>query len=77
MATKAQLTTNVFEEQDKLGRAYATPNNPTRDKDRLGDLWVVETATKEVPDSGASYPKINKTAIRSLSKISKFRRRRR
>ncbi len=44
MASKARKTSDVFDEQDALGRTYATPNDPHADADkkRLGDTWLVE-----------------------------------
>ena len=70
MTTKAQKTTNVFELQDALARAYAGTNEPERDKKRLGDLWVVEAAADD-----AKTTKLAGTSQRSLSKLSKFRQR--
>jgi len=44
--SKARKTSDVFDEQDALGRTYATPNDPhaDADKQRLGDTWLVENA---------------------------------
>lgn len=42
--SKAQKTANSFEEQDALGRTYATANDPHTDADkkRIGDTWILE-----------------------------------
>ena len=68
--SKAQLTTNVYELQDALARAYAGTNEPNRDKKRLGDLWIVEQPADDAPTT-----KLAGTSKRSLSKLSKFRKR--
>ena len=68
--TKAQKTTNVYELQDALARAYAGTNEPERDKKRLGDLWIVEQTDDDAPTT-----KLAGTSKRSLSKLSKFRKR--
>ncbi len=70
MTSKAQKTTNVYELQDSLARAYAGTNEPDRDKKRLGDLWVVEQASDDAPTT-----KLVGKSKRSLSKLSKFRKR--
>ena len=44
--SKARKTGDVFDEQDALGRTYASANNPHMDADkkRLGDTWLIEEA---------------------------------
>jgi hypothetical protein len=49
MASKARLTSDVWEEQDPIGRTYSGPNAPTNVKEREGDMWIQET-TKAVPE---------------------------
>jgi len=46
MSSRSRETADVFVEQDQLGRAYSGTNMPTREQDRLGDLWFVESATQ-------------------------------
>jgi hypothetical protein len=70
MSSKAQKTTNVYELQDALARAYSGTNEPDRDKKRLGDLWIVEGAADDAPTT-----KLAGKSKRSLSKLSKFRKR--
>ena len=44
--SKARKTGDVFDEQDALGRTYASANDPHMDADkkRLGDTWLIEEA---------------------------------
>lgn len=42
MTSKARKTSDVFDEQDQLGRTYLASEEPTRDKDRLGDMWLFD-----------------------------------
>ena len=53
--TLARQTADVFHEQDALARAYKSPANPAREKDRLGDLWIQEAAPFE---SSATIPAV-------------------
>jgi hypothetical protein len=46
MSSRSRETADVFIEQDQLARAYSGTNMPTREQDRLGDLWFVESATQ-------------------------------
>ena len=47
MASKARKTSDVFDEQDALARAYKSPAEPVREKERLADVWVVEGTLRE------------------------------
>ena len=40
--TRSRSTADVFIEQDQLGRTYLAPEEPTRDKERLGDMWLFD-----------------------------------
>ena len=40
--TRSRDTSNAFVEQDQLGRTYLAPEEPTRDKERLGDIWLFD-----------------------------------
>ena len=44
--SKARKTSDVFDEQDALGRTYASANDPHMDADkkRVGDTWLIEEA---------------------------------
>lgn len=42
MSSKARKTSDVFDEVDGLGRTYLAPEEPTRDKERLGDMWLFD-----------------------------------
>ncbi len=44
--SKARKTGDVFDEQDALGRTYASANDPHMDADkkRVGDTWLIEEA---------------------------------
>ena len=46
MSSKARKTSDVFDEQDALGRTYASANDPHMDADkkRVGDTWLIEEA---------------------------------
>ena len=47
MSSKARKTSDVFDEQDQLARAYKSPTEPSREKERLADVWVVEGTLRE------------------------------
>ena len=40
--TRSRSTADVFIEQDQLGRTYLASEEPTRDKERLGDIWLFD-----------------------------------
>ena len=42
MSSKSRSTADVFDEQDQLGRTYLAPEEPARDKERLGDMWLFD-----------------------------------
>ena len=66
--SRSRSTADVFIEQDQLGRAYAGTNDPTRDKDRLADIWFVEEAA--TADVGKT--KLKRVGRRSLSKRTSY-----
>ena len=47
MASKARKTSDVFDEQDQLSRAYNSTTEPERDKDRLADVWIQADGTSK------------------------------
>ena len=47
MASKSRKTSDVFDEQNRLARAYKSPAEPVREKERLADVWVVEGTLRE------------------------------
>lgn len=40
--TRSRNTADVFVEVDGLGRTYLAPEEPTREKERLGDMWLFD-----------------------------------
>ena len=66
--SKAQLTTNVYELQDALARAYKSPTEPERDKERLADVWIVEGTLR----SNQSGKPPNQNMIRVRPKTKKY-----
>ena len=42
MSSRSRETADVFIEQDQLGRTYLAPEEPIRDKERLGDMWLFD-----------------------------------
>ena len=42
MSSRSRETADVYIEQDQLGRTYLASEEPTRDKDRLGDMWLYD-----------------------------------
>lgn len=51
--TLARQTADVYLIQDALARAYKSPANPAREKERLGDLWIQETEPSGQPKDKA------------------------
>ena len=47
MSSKARKTSDVFDEQDQLSRAYNSTTEPERDKDRLADVWIQADGTSK------------------------------
>ena len=47
MSSKARKTSDVFDEQDSLSRAYNSTTEPERDKDRLADVWIQADGTSK------------------------------
>ena len=66
--SRSRSTADVFIEQDQLGRAYAGTNDPTRDKDRLADIWFVE----EARTADADTKKLKRVGSRSLTKRTRY-----
>lgn len=65
--SKSRDTSNVYEIQDELARAYKSPTEPTRDKERLADVWVVEGTLRE----NQPKPTVHQRPIRVRSKPKK------
>ena len=42
MSSRSRETADVYIEVDGLGRTYLAPEEPTRDKQRLGDMWLYD-----------------------------------
>ena len=77
--SRSRSTADVFIEQDQLGRAYAGTNDPTRDKDRLADVWFVESAraaetpSKKLAEKTVTEPKTtSKVGRKSLTKRTRY-----
>ena len=68
--SKARQTGDVFETQDQLGRTYLASEEPTREKDRLGDMWLYDPeALKRV------YTKrTNNSSLRSVEAKRTYRK---
>ena len=66
--TKAQKTTNVYELQDQLARAYKSPTEPEREKKRLADVWIVEGTLRANQRDTSS----NQNMIRVRQKPKKY-----
>ena len=67
MASKSRKTSDVFDEQDQLARAYKSPAEPVREKERLADVWVVEGTLRE----NQPKPTVHQKPIRVRSKPKK------
>ena len=65
--SKSRDTSNVYEIQDELARAYKSPTEPTREKERLADVWVVEGTLRE----NQPKPTVHQRPIRVRSKPKK------
>jgi len=65
--TRSRSTADVFVEQDQLARAYKSPAEPVREKERLADVWVVEGALRE----NQPKPTVHQKPIRVRSKPKK------
>ena len=81
--SRSRNTADVFIEQDQLGRAYAGTNDPTRDKDRLADVWFVESArtaetpSKKLAEKTVIQPKTtSKVGRKSLTKRTRYYKKR-
>ena len=65
--TRSRDTSNTFIEQDQLGRTYLAPEEPTRDKERLGDMWLFDPNalkrinTKRTENSSLRSVKVKRT----------------
>ena len=64
MSSRSRDTADVYIEQDQLARAYKSPTEPARDKDRLADVWVVEGTLRE----NQPTPTVHQKPIRVRSK---------
>ena len=65
--SRSRNTSNVYEIQDELARAYKSPTEPDREKERLADVWVVEGTLKE----NQPKPTVHQRPIRVRSKPKK------
>ena len=65
--TRSRDTSNVYEIQDELARAYKSPGEPTREKERLADVWIVEGTLRE----NQPKPTVHQRPIRVRSKPKK------
>ena len=65
--SKSRDTSNVYEIQDELARAYKSPSEPIREKERLADVWVVEGTLRE----NQPKPTVHQRPIRVRSKPKK------
>ncbi|MGI9460512.1 MAG: hypothetical protein ACR2NF_10980 [Pirellulales bacterium] len=65
--SRSRDTSNVYEIQDELARAYKSPTEPTREKERLADVWVVEGTLRE----NQPKPTVHQKPIRVRSKPKK------
>lgn len=55
--TRSRNTADVYKIQDELARAYKSPAEPVREKERLADVWVVEGALRENQPKPTVYQK--------------------
>ncbi len=62
--SKARLTSDVFDEQDALGRTYASANDPHMDanRKRVGDTWIIEEAEDAAAVSRLAEKKTEETS---------------
>ena len=62
--SKARKTGDVFDEQDALGRTYASANDPhiDADKKRLGDTWLIEEAEDAADVSMLAEKKVQESS---------------
>ena len=65
--SKSRDTSNVYQIQNELARAYKSPTEPTREKERLADVWVVEGTLRE----NQPKPTVHQRPIRVRSKPKK------
>ena len=65
--TRSRDTSNVYKIQDELSRAYKSPTEPSREKERLADVWVVEGTLRE----NQPKPTVHQKPIRVRSKPKK------
>lgn len=65
--SRSRDTSNVYEIQDELARAYKSPTKPDRDKERLADVWIVEGTLRE----NQPKPTVHQRPIRVRSKPKK------
>ena len=68
--SKSRDTSNVYEIQDELARAYKSPTEPSRDKERLADVWVVEGGLRSI----APKPQLPTKPIRVRMKPKPFKK---
>ena len=65
---RTRETSNVYKIQDELARAYKSPEEPTREKKRLADVWIVEGTMRE----NQPKPTVHQRPIRVRSKLKKY-----
>lgn len=65
--SRSRDTSNVYEIQDELGRTYLAPEEPTRDKERLGDMWLFDPdALKRINTKRTSNSSLRSVEVKRI-----------